>query len=218
MSEQSMFDDDGFAAYCSDKENWSKDRVLREAHKWYQQAELINRVLQQLMNQNVTLAVTNDHLIELLGKLNALHEIAPQVLAKYKSQRTDNLREGEIIIRQGMEKNASLAATAAFSERQSRAGSGPRNRTDLVRDQTIKAMRRWRRRAGVTLNEFIADRANSDTGIRISNPTPNNGDRYTIDCHDNLGNNVKSKRVPLDTLAGWWTLAGKSPKPKPPKR
>ena len=215
MPEQPMFDYNGFAAYCADKEKWDKDRALRVAYEWHQQAEWINLALQQLMSQNVTLAATNNHLIELLEQLDALHRIAPQVLANYKSLRMDEMRYGEAIIRQGMEKNASLAATTAVSKHQSHSASGPRNRSDLARDKTIKAMRRWRRRPGVTLPEFIAAHADSVTGVRISNPTPNNGERYTVAYCDDFGEKVASKTVPWGTLRHWWGVADKPPKPKP---
>lgn len=213
MPEQPIVDYADFVARVK-KKKWNKDRVLREAYEWRQQADLIRRALQQLMHVNVTLVATNDHLIDLLQRLNAVDLIESAVLEQYKSLRMNEICEGESLIRQGMELNADLAATTAVSEKQKHAAGHPRSRSDNVRNPVIKAMRTWRRRPGVTLYDFIAAHADSVVGIRISNPTPTNGERYTVDRYDDAGKKVAGKPAPLRTLQGWWTSAGK---PKPSK-
>ena len=213
MPEQSMFDYDGFAAYCADKKKWDKDRALREAYEWCQQADLIRRALETAKSDNVALATINDLLVDLVRQSNMAHLLAPeaieQSLAPYLAARLHRLDDVESIERQGMELNANLAATTAVSEKQKHAASHPRSRSDDVRNPVIKAMRTWRRRPGVTLDDFIAAHADSTVGIRISNPTPTNGERYTVDRYDDAGKKVAGKQAPLRTLQGWWTSAGK---------
>jgi hypothetical protein len=216
MLDQPILTYDEFAARANN-EKWSRDRALHAAFDWYVQADLPKRALQQLMHANVTLVVMNDHLIDLLQRLNAVDLIDPAVLEQYKSLRMNEMCEGEFLIKQGMELNANLAATTAVSEKQRHAASGPRSRSpNSAQNRVTDAMHIWRRsNSSGSLRDFLAAVAGAEDDYEFRISELANG-KYEVDCEG--GDEADDgKEISWSGLEKWWGKSAKERHCEPPR-
>lgn len=209
MPEQPIVDYADFVAHA-EKEKWNKDRAMREAYEWRQQADLIRRALDTAKSDNVALAAINDILVDLVQQSDMAHLFTPeaieQSLAPYLAARLHRLDDAEFIERQGMELNANLAATTAVSEKQRHAASGPRSRSpNSAKTRVTDAMRIWRQSnsSGGTLGDFLTAVAAADDGYEFRISELKSG-KYAVDCEG--GDEADDgKKVSRRTLEDWWT-------------
>ncbi len=183
----------------AEREFWTMDRALREAHEWKDQAMRVGSALMQSDQSMGTLRSINDALAKVVQRHGLTDELK-DALARYVQARSAELPAAHETIRQAVKKHTELK----IQGRQRKAAQNPR-RKNPIRANVIRAMRKARR-CGCTLNEFIESGTNDsgDDAVLIERTVTHGVERLEISgCGDEF------KVVNRATLKDWWAESGR---------